>query len=206
MRWDRIAQVVLAGTADGAVVALERDRDGAMKRGRAFRLPKVGNSWDGNECMRCGGLPVVELPSIFLGFHEHALWQHSCARCESSWCGKSLELATIACHASRTCLPLQAMAAAAVVGLAASPGEETLLVTLASSRLLSLDIGRLDALQVWFDLMRRRGGSATALRIRKQGGRPRLRKRPLQCEFWNRLARTCQKAAVGPAIVAGMCC
>lgn len=36
----------------------------------------------------------------------------------------------------------------AVVGLAASPGEDTLLVTLASSRLLSLDIGRLDALRV----------------------------------------------------------
>lgn len=34
-------QVVLAGTADGAVVVLERDREGTMKRGRSFRLAKV---------------------------------------------------------------------------------------------------------------------------------------------------------------------
>lgn len=45
-------------------------------------------------------------------------------------------------------LQAQAALAGAVVCLAASPGEETLLVALASARLLSFDIGRLDALQV----------------------------------------------------------
>lgn len=54
-------------------------------------------------------------------------------------------------YSSVPCFSVQASAAdaAAVVSLVASPGEDTLLVTLASARLLSLDIGRLDALQVW---------------------------------------------------------
>jgi len=54
-------------------------------------------------------------------------------------------------YSSVPCFSVQARAAdaAAVVSLVASPGEDTLLVTLASARLLSLDIGRLDALQVW---------------------------------------------------------
>lgn len=34
-------QVVLAGTAEGAVVILERNREGTMQRGRTFRLPQV---------------------------------------------------------------------------------------------------------------------------------------------------------------------
>lgn len=46
------------------------------------------------------------------------------------------------------CAQAQAALAGAVVALAASPGEDLLLVALASARLLSLDIGRLDALQV----------------------------------------------------------
>lgn len=46
------------------------------------------------------------------------------------------------------CTQAQAALAGAVVALAASPGEDLLLVALASARLLSLDIGRLDALQV----------------------------------------------------------
>lgn len=36
-------QVVMAGTADGAVVIMERDQEGSMKRGRTFRLPQVHN-------------------------------------------------------------------------------------------------------------------------------------------------------------------
>jgi hypothetical protein len=46
------------------------------------------------------------------------------------------------------CSQAQAALAGAVVALAASPGEDLLLVALASARLLSLDISRLDALQV----------------------------------------------------------
>lgn len=38
---DAAPQVVLAGMADGAVVILERDREGTMKRGRTFRLPQA---------------------------------------------------------------------------------------------------------------------------------------------------------------------
>ena len=34
-------QVVIAGTADGAVAIVERDQEGTLKRGRTFRLPQV---------------------------------------------------------------------------------------------------------------------------------------------------------------------
>lgn len=34
-------QVVIAGTADGAVAIMERDQEGALRRGRTFRLPQV---------------------------------------------------------------------------------------------------------------------------------------------------------------------
>jgi hypothetical protein len=54
--------------------------------------------------------------------------------------------------ASHAWLQAQAALAGAVVALAASAGEDLLLVALASARLMSLDIGRLDALQVllWY--------------------------------------------------------
>jgi hypothetical protein len=38
-----LLQVVIAGTADGAVAIVERDQEGTLKRGRTFRLPQVAS-------------------------------------------------------------------------------------------------------------------------------------------------------------------
>ena len=77
-------------------------------------------------------------------YHVHF---HTRSTCKHSTMGTHQQRAPLrARHHAR--LQAQAALAGAVVALAASPGEDLLLVALASARLLSLDIGRLDALQV----------------------------------------------------------